>query len=223
MAILLGLFVLVAWTVMYFIYRFLFFHFIGEKQIANSSKYKAQCAEIDRQAEYQQRIADEKYFREKKEYDEVVIPQYEAALKEWRETQNKKIADADTQLEQLEGELSAHYESTKVVPVQYRTIAALKYIYSMISTSDYDVKEAIDLYDRKVQRELDEAKLREQRRANALADEQSALIDEQNALLDQQNSIADRARHEARQAAAVAAVQRHNTNKLLKERNQKLK
>lgn len=115
------------------------------------------------------------------------------------------------------------YESSKIVPRQYRSRKALRYLYDIISTSDYDIKEAIELYDRKRQLEVEEERLRAQQRANALADEQSALLDEQNALLDQQNAIANRARHEARQAAIVAAVQRHNTNKLLKERNNKIK
>lgn len=56
---------------------------------------------------------------------------------------------------------------------------------------------------------LEEMRLQEQQ-ANALAIEQ-------NDLLDRQNSIAEKARRDANIAAAVGAVQRHNTNKAIKK------
>ena len=57
---------------------------------------------------------------------------------------------------------------------------------------------------------LEEMRLQEQQQANALAMEQ-------NDLLDRQNSIAEKARRDANIAAAVGAVQRHNTNKAIKK------
>ena len=86
---------------------------------------------------------------------------------------------------------------------------ALQYIYDMISTSDYDVRQAIEYFDKSQQRALEEMRLQEQQQANALAMEQ-------NDLLDRQNSIAEKARRDANIAAAVGAVQRHNTNKTIK-------
>ena len=56
----------------------------------------------------------------------------------------------------------------------------------------------------------EEMRLQEQQQANALAMEQ-------NDLLDRQNSIAEKARRDANIAAAVGAVQRHNTNKTIKK------
>ena len=50
---------------------------------------------------------------------------------------------------------------------------------------------------------LEEMRLQEQQQANAL--------------LDRQNSIAEKARRDANIAAAVGAVQRHNTNKTIKK------
>ena len=57
---------------------------------------------------------------------------------------------------------------------------------------------------------LEEMRLQEQQQANALAIEQ-------NDLLDRQNSIAEKTRRDANIAAAVGAVQRHNTNKTIKK------
>ena len=57
---------------------------------------------------------------------------------------------------------------------------------------------------------LEEMRLQEQQQANALAMEQ-------NDLPDRQNYIAEKARLNANIAAAVGAVQRHNTNKTIKK------
>ncbi len=100
--------------------------------------------------------------------------------------------------------MNGHYETTRLIPLTYREIEKLAYILAIMESSDYTVKEAIDLYDRDRQRALD------QQRLEALA--------EQNAALEEQNAIADRARRDANRAAFVAAVQRHNTNKYLKRR-----
>ena len=189
------------------------------ERIRNSAEYKARCAKLNAEYDRQQAAADRKYQAEKAAYDSRLLPEYKAALNAWNVAQKQKISQTERDLANAQNRLNEIYRATKVVPVQYRNINALKYIYSMISTSDYNVKQAIDLYDRHKQRKLDEARLQEQRRANRIADEQSALLDEQNALLDQQNAIANRARQEARQAATIAMLQRHKTNKLLKERN----
>ena len=117
--------------------------------------------------------------------------------------------------------LASIYDTTRIVPLQYRTIEALQYIYDMISTSDYDVTYAINSYDTHRQRMLDaermrieEARLQEQQLANDLADEQAQLMYEQNL-------IAERARKDARIASTVSAVQHHNTNKILKDMSQR--
>ena len=67
-----------------------------------------------------------------------------------------------------------------------------------------------EYFDKSQQRALEEMRLQEQQQVNALAMEQ-------NDLLDRQNSIAEKARRDANIAAAVGAVQRHNTNKTIKK------
>ena len=121
----------------------------------------------------------------------------------------QEIEKMEQELAQLKQELSALYEQTRIVPAQYRDAYALQYIYDMISTSDYDVRQAIDSFDKNEQRRLDIMRLQEQQQANALAMEQ-------NDLLDRQNTIAAKARRDANIAAVVGTVQRHNTNKTIK-------
>ncbi len=115
-------------------------------------------------------------------------------------------------------ELSNHYENTKIIAMQYRTIPALQYIYDMISTYDYDIMQAIDLYDRSEQRKLDAERLEEQRRLTEQQKTANELAAVNASLLQEQNEIADKARRDANIAAAVGAVQRHNLNKTLKKR-----
>ena len=121
-----------------------------------------------------------------------------------------QIRKEEQELSQAKKELAALYGETRIVPAQYRRVDALQYIYDMISTSDYDVRQAIEYFDKSQQRALEEMRLQEQQQANALAMEQ-------NDLLDRQNSIAEKARRDANIAAAVGAVQRHNTNKTIKK------
>lgn len=178
------------------------------ERIRNSEEYKAQCAQIDLEYEKQLESANQKYETEKQIYETETLPEYQKAYEEWTTKHNEAVDQTQKELNTVQENLNKIYEETKIVPMQYRKIEILQYIYDMISTSDYDVKQAIDIYDRNEQRKLDEAKLYEQQQANWLADEQ-------NELLYKQNEIATKARRDANIAAAVSTVQRHNTNKTL--------
>lgn len=140
----------------------------------------------------------------------MLLPRYQAARSAWEAEHQVQIRKEEQKLTQAKKELAALYGETRIVPAQYRRVDALQYIYDMISTSDYDVRQAIEYFDKSQQRALEEMRLQEQQQANALAMEQ-------NDLLDRQNSIAEKARRDANIAAAVGAVQRHNTNKTIKK------
>lgn len=186
---------------------------IKKKQIAeisNSAEYKQKCAEAEAAYQRQTQLAEEEYQQAQHEYETETLIRYNEELNIWTEEHNKKIAQANQALASAQQELAVLYESSKIIPMQYRNIPALQYIYDMISTSDYSIQNAIDSFDKSEQRKLDEARLREQEAANQLALEQ-------NELLDQQNAIAEKARREAMVAAVVGTVQRHNTNKALKD------
>lgn len=179
-------------------------------RIRNSEEYKDQCRRIDEDARLQQEKYDNEYADAKKQYENVVVPGYEREKTEWEEDLKKRIDEAQALLKKSQTELSELYEQTKIIPVQYRSIDALQYVYDVISTSDYSIKEAVEMYEKECQRRLDEERLNEQKVANSLANQQ-------NELLGEQNRIADRARREAAISGVVGTVQHHNTNKILKE------
>lgn len=186
------------------------------ERIQNSEEYKAQCRAVDEDRQRRQAAADEQYRAAMKEYNEIILPAYQKEFEMWTEYCCSKIADAKDTLRDAEERLEALYADTRIVPAQYRDMAALKYIYDMISSSDYSVREAIEMYDKERQRRLEEQKIHAQQRANTLADQQLQLTSEQNDLLQEQNAISDRARKDARNAAIIGTVQRHHTNKMLK-------
>ena len=110
------------------------------------------------------------------------------------------------------------YQETKIVPSQYRTIEALNYIYEMISTSDYDIKEAVDMYDKAIQRQQEAARIEELQRANDLADQQNYHLAQQNALIDEQNAISERQRMDDRRRELETEYHRHQVRKQLKNK-----
>ena len=184
--------------------------------VKNSSEYKSQCANIDKEASKKQAEADLKYKNDLAEYENILMPQYEKEFNDWRIKHNAEISEVENILNKAIKELSIHYEDTKIIPLQYRTIPALQYVYDMVATSDYDVKQAIDAYDKNEQRKLDMERLEEQRRLTEQQKTANELAAVNASLLQEQNEIAERARRDANRAAVVGTIQRHNFNKKFK-------
>lgn len=182
------------------------------EHIRNAPWYIQQCAELDVQYDAQQEVYNQEYNTAKDIYDNQTMVEYNNEKALWDEEHNAKVDEVSQKLTSAETALNNLYEETKIVPIQYREIDILEYIYEVMSSSDYDVKTAIDIYDRNRQLELDSARLHEQRVANQHAAHQNYLLNEQNA-------IAEQARRDANRAAIVSAVQHHNTNKALKKLN----
>lgn len=76
------------------------------------------------------------------------MPQYKEELAAWTAEQNKKIQAVADKLEANRRAQSEVYETSKIIPMQYRSVEALTYIYKLMSTSEYDLKEAVAMYDK---------------------------------------------------------------------------
>lgn len=179
------------------------------ERIRNSEEYKAKCAELDSTYDAQQQKFDEQYASEKEKYDTETLPNYNNQRNAWTAKHESEIETATNDLMNAENKLASIYDTTRIVPAQYRNIDALQYIYDLVSTSDYDVTYAINNYDTHRQRSLEEARLQEQQIANDLADEQ--------------NQIAEKARRDEKFANAIGIIQQHNRNKSLKNISDKFK
>ena len=113
------------------------------ERIRNSAEYQQQCTAARMAANRQQLDFDEAYTKAKEEYDSVLLPRYQAARSAWETEHQAQIRKEEQELSQAKKELAALYGETRIVPAQYRRVDALQYIYDMISTSDYDVRQAI--------------------------------------------------------------------------------
>lgn len=198
--------------------------------IAKSPEYQKRCQRLEDSRTAKQQENDALYQKQLDEWNNIIMPKYNEDKQKWTQFHLSSISKWQNEIDVVSGkryeaeqELEKLYAETKLIPIDYRNEKALSFIKQTLDTTDYDMKTAIEMYDRKLQMALDAIKIQEQQRQNALLDAQNELLDEQNAhaymqneLLYQQNEIAEQARKEAKVAAAISAVQRHNTNKYLK-------
>ncbi|MCR5582388.1 MAG: DUF1361 domain-containing protein [Eggerthellaceae bacterium] len=176
--------------------------------IEASPEWKAERAKLDAEFDAQQSALDQRYFAEKEVYDNKTLPAYKAALEEWTAEQDEKIRVKRSEIDSDKADLDKMYVESQLVPQQFRSIDSLRYIYQTVSTSSYNVQQAIAAYEKHLQRELDAEKIK-------LENEKIKLADEQNYLLAEQNEIAEKARRDANIAAVASTYQRHKTNKTL--------
>lgn len=125
-----------------------------KERIRNTPEYRRQCAEINAAKQREKDAADAQYQHELTEYNEITLPRYEKAFSEWQKKHQAEISALQADLKDTQNALAEHYEATKIVPLPYRQINALQYIYDMISTSEYTIVQAISSYDQKVQQHI---------------------------------------------------------------------
>lgn len=169
------------------------------ERIRNTPEYQQQCAAIDEAHRQRVAAAEEKYQAALKQYNKKTLPEYEKELAEWTSKHNKEVAAIKAELDKLEKELAAHYETTKVVPIHYRSVDALRYIYDVMRSSNYTIAQAISSYEQAVQRQIEMERLEEERR-RAEAEEARLEAEERAAW------AAEEAAEAARQAERTAAV-----------------
>lgn len=160
-------------------------------EIQNSPEYQKQCQEVDQR---NKQATDH--------YNNVTLPEYNKKLDEWKAEHSARLKEAEKDYDEACVKLDDHYLSTRIIPKQYQNIHALTYISDFMSTSEYMIKDAIDAYEREATR------IREEQ-ANAI---EAAKVD----AMAESNAIAERARRDQWKQEAIRTVQRHNTNKHLK-------
>lgn len=178
------------------------------QNIEQSESYRQACAKAERDRMQKQKMLDEEYSAKLEKYNNYILPAYEKEKADWLGKINADKRNAEFNLSNATDALNKHYEKTKIVPINYRNIPALEYIYSIISTSDFTVKEAIENYDRRNSNIIQAASLYEQKASNELLAQQNQLraeynqtANKYNTLLQEQNEIADKTRLAAEKSA----------------------
>ena len=189
-----------------------------EDEIKSSAEYIKQCEDADNAAAEMQQKAYAEYQEQLKRFNEELLPQYKREKEEWDRAHAAALNNLSTEIETCSKELADHYEETRIVPSQYRTIDALTYMCeTMESIPEYSVKEAIAKYDAEIERRHRVAALQEQRRQNQLLDQKNAIEAERNELIDEQNAIAEKTRRDDNIRGAIGVLQQHNRNKYIKD------
>lgn len=214
---------------------------------ARKEAHKAECANIDARNYETMRANDEKYKVVLDEWKATKYVDYLDRLSKWEDSKNayyaKQEAIKQDKLKiykQKETELISYIHDTNVVPSAYLPYGPLSAIYETLRTSNFSIKDAIDLYDRAIQRELTIKVGQSVAQAiQGLSDQfsfvcgrlneqtqiliaQAQIMADNNSLLDDISDTAYRTRRDMDIGMAVGALQRHKTNKTLKEINNKL-
>ena len=188
-----------------------------EARIRDTREYKEKCRQMDLEYDKKQEELDREY-REKFNTFQQEYALWETEYRKWQQKTEEKIQELEKEMADLEAKRDMMYDKLNAIPTHYRKTEIIRYIYNAISTSDYTIKEAIDLYDRNEQRKIDEARLREQQIHNQLQEEANLYADEMNELQREANETAAKTRRDMNIANAANIYQNHKRNKMLDKR-----
>ena len=191
-----------------------------EERIRNSREYKEECSKLNLEYDKKQEELDKK-FKNRMDAFHKESDAWDKDYHKWQKEKEKSISKIKEEISILESKRNRLYNDLNAIPVHYRKTEIIRYIYHAVSTSDYTIKEAIDLYDRNEQRKIDEARLREQQIYNQRQEEANAYADEMNELQHQANETAAKARRDMNIANAANIYQNHKRNKMLDRMNKK--
>lgn len=125
--------------------------YLARVEIAKNEAKAAQ-ERLARETEVKQKLIDYEYKLQTEQFNNVILPQYNKELAEWKQTQAKKIKALEDDLNVNRDTLTNLYETTKIIPVAYRELWMLRWIYEDMKSSTDDVSRAMDLLDRERQR-----------------------------------------------------------------------
>lgn len=172
-----------------------------EERIRESAEYRRLCAPLDERYDREQVELDARYEADHGKWENEAMPRYRREKQEWEACRAERLEEASGALRSDSDALEALYRDSRVVPEQYRSIPALEHIHRTMSTSSFDIAQAIEAYDRERQMEIERRRLEAQWEANDIAAEG--------------NEIASRRLREQRIQEAVRFAQHHRTNKTL--------
>jgi hypothetical protein len=218
---------------------------VAQINIEKHEQYKAKCREIDLENMRIMNPINKAYDEKIREWRAGPYAEYENQLQKYNESVDNWYADRENEQQELynqsvkaKEEFLDYVNDSHLVPIDYLKLEVLEELYQVMCQSNMSVVQAIEFYDRKKQRELTITQINKQEEAraeaeysNKLAMQQLAATRQQNALIDMQNQIeydkyqlladandiAEQTRHDMNRNDLVATIQRHNTNKYLKE------
>lgn len=137
-----------------------------QEKLKKSSDYLARCHSIDlinqKDKEVRQQEAQKEYQKKLENYEKVIFPLYRSQVKVFKEvTLPSWKEELATLHEALSATISARDElyDLNVIPGKYRNLEALTFISAFMGTSQYDLKFAIERYDKDIDQIIARAQL----------------------------------------------------------------
>lgn len=181
-------------------------------------------AEVDRRKAIQadqQKQFDAQYDSDMTKY-KADLALYKAEKAKWEDDRTKRLSDAKDVLTAITGKFNVSCDAVGSLPYNYRNTDALAYIFGVLeSSSDMTVKEAIESYDRKLSRDLEEQRLQEARYQSRLQEEHNEEVARQTELQEEYNDIAERSAKQQNVWNAIHTLQSHKQNKILSQMNKR--
>ena len=154
--------------------------------------------------------ADSAHQQRINQYYDVTLPKYQLDLAEWQDNYNAQKKNLTSEYHSTVHDISTMLDNCGAIPSDYYDIEHINELVSIMQSSHYTIKEAIEIYDRRRQRELmDKLIIAKNREAQQLF-EQNNLLNERNQLLYDQNQIAEAQAYLAAEANDIAEEARRD-------------
>lgn len=171
----------------------------GKEKILSSPAYIETCRQIDKRNAIRQenarKKAQEALEAEMKDYQERILPLFSEYDRRWQtEIYPKWQHDEDvltTAIEETDDALQEVYE-TNMIPGKYRNYQAVTFLAAFMGTSQYDLKFAIERYDKEIDQILANAMIERMDASLMLQQQTLSEIQYSNYLNEQSIEIAQR-------------------------------
>ena len=174
------------------------------------TKYEKTYEDSIRTNEMRKKEADSAHQQRINQYYDVTLPKYQLDLAEWQDNYNAQKKNLTSEYHSTVHDISTMLDNCGAIPSDYYDIEHINELVSIMQSSHYTIKEAIEIYDRRRQRELmDKLIIAKNREAQQLF-EQNNLLNERNQLLYDQNQIAEAQAYLAAEANDIAEEARRD-------------
>lgn len=210
-----------------FIYTFFIFskkQDEDKERVKNSPEFKKRVEDVRKDYEARQYEYDKEYERAYKVYEEE-LKQWNIENDKFEAERKKNIEECQSTIDSLRNFINEQFESLYEyggVPEKYRQLNAVRYLSKVLSTTQYTLKDALEMYDRQQLIELQNQRLAEQQRCNDLQEEANDRAAYMNELQERANEVAEKTRRDQNIANAALLHQSQKRTEMMKKHNKQM-
>lgn len=125
------------------------------KRYRKSSEWTQRCNESNIENAKQQKEADEAYRRAVYKYENEILPDWKERYIKWQDRNEKAMSASASKLAVLQRNLEGAYRCFPQIPIEYRNLSAIQFIYDTMSFSGCSLQYAIDSYTEKLENDAE--------------------------------------------------------------------